>query len=79
MTRPLKTDTPFRTRYLEKAISPTRAAKIRRDFFAAAGPAFASLVELFESLPDIAFLVKDAKGRIVHLDTKGAFLRYWSY
>ncbi len=71
------TDMPCRTRYAGKAIPPIRAAEIRRDFFASAGPAFATLVELFESLPGIAFLVKDAKGRIIHMNRYNLELNGW--
>ncbi len=72
-----KVTNPYRARYAGKAIPPARAAKIRRDFFTAAGPAFAAMVELFESLPDIAFLVKDAKGRIVHMNRYNLELSRW--
>lgn len=58
----------FRIRHNPKALPPGAAEKTRRDFLEAAGPAFGTMMALFESLPGIAFYVKDAAGRIVHMN-----------
>ena len=67
----------FRTRHNPKALPPSVAEKTRRSFLEAAGSAFGTMMALFEQLPDIAFLVKDARGRIVHMNRYNLELCGW--
>ena len=45
-----------------------RQKEIQRKFFAKCGPNVAMLAALFDSLPNIAFYIKDADGRIVAIN-----------
>ena len=45
-----------------------RQKEIQRQFFAKCGPNVAMLAAVFDSLPNIAFYIKDAEGRIVAIN-----------
>lgn len=56
------------------------AAEIRRmqdDFFRKAGPAAILMADLFETMPNIALTLKDAKGRIVYTNRYNARISGW--
>lgn len=66
-----------RTRYSGRTVSPAQAAEIRRTFLEAAGPSFATMTEFFETIPEVAFVAKDAQGRIVHMNRYNLELCGW--
>ncbi len=70
-------DMKNRTRYSGRTVSPAQAAEIRRAFLKAAGPSFATMVEFFETIPEVAFVAKDAQGRIVHMNRYNLELCGW--
>ena len=67
-----------KSRYTSKVRSPEEIKRLRNDFFRKAGPAAKLMVELFETMPNIAFVIKDARGRIVHTNQYNARISGWS-
>ena len=66
-----------RQRYTLKKIPHETVQKMRRKFFAKAGPVMQLMIELFESAPNISFCVKDADGRIMHTNRYNVDVSGW--
>ena len=66
-----------RTRYTKKVIPRTRIAQMRRKFLKAAGPQMQLLMDLMESMPNIALVVKNADGRIMHQNKYNLDISGW--
>jgi len=50
---------------------------MRREFFEKAGPSLELMVQLMESMPNIAFVLKNAEGRIVHMNRYNTRVSGW--
>jgi AraC-like DNA-binding protein len=66
-----------RQRYTLKKIPHETVQKMRRKFFAKAGPVMQLMIDLFESAPNISFCVKDADGRIMHTNRYNVDVSGW--
>jgi len=66
-----------RMRYTKKAISPKRVAEMQRKFLKSAGPAMQLLVDLLDNVPNMAFCVKNAEGRIMFTNHYNANISGW--
>ena len=67
-----------RARQTSRIIRPEELERMRRDFLRKAGPSFALLVEFAqESMPEIAFIIKDAGGRILWTNAYNATISGW--
>ena len=67
----------YRTRYSKKTVSREEVERIREAFFQAAGPTLRLLIDLMETLPNVAFTLKDAKGRLVHTNPYNVMISGW--
>lgn len=67
----------FRTRFSKTTIPPTRIKRMRDAFFKKAGPAMQLLCDLLENTPNVALVVKDADGRIMHTNRYNADISCW--
>ena len=65
-------------RYTKKTVSTVTVAKLQREFLQKAGPTMKLMWELSESLPNIAFCVKNDEGRIVFTNRFNAEISGWS-
>ena len=70
-------DMQQRTRYTKKVIPRTHIAQMRRKFLKAAGPQMQLLMDLMESMPNIALVVKNADGRIMHQNKYNLDISGW--
>ncbi len=66
-----------RTRYTNAKVSRSRALAMRRKFLKDAGPAMKLMIELMESLPNVAFVLKNAEGRIMHMNKYNMIMSGW--
>jgi AraC-like DNA-binding protein len=64
-------------RYAPEKIPHETVQKMRRKFFAKAGPVMQLMIDLFESAPNISFCVKDADGRIMHTNRYNVDVSGW--
>lgn len=64
-------------RYAPHKIPHETVQKMRRKFFAKAGPVMQLMIDLFESAPNISFCVKDADGRIMHTNRYNVDVSGW--
>ena len=64
-------------RYAPQKIPHETVQKMRRKFFAKAGPVMQLMIDLFESAPNISFCVKDADGRIMHTNRYNVDVSGW--
>ena len=67
----------YRTRYTKKTLSREEAERLRNDFLHAAGPSMQLMIEMMENLPNVAFTVKNADGRIVHTNRYNINVSGW--
>lgn len=67
----------FKTRYGKTTISSLRVKQMRRAFLKEAGPAMQLMIEMMESLPNVAFTVKDVHGRIMHMNRYNLEISGW--
>ncbi len=67
----------FRQRYTKKTIPAEKVARMRREFMEAAGPSMRLLVDTMETMPEIAFTVKNAGGRIMHSNRYNVSVSGW--
>ena len=58
--------------------SPREIARWRKDFFTLAGPSLQLLCELMANAPGLALIIKDAHGRIMHMNDFNVKLSGWS-
>ena len=66
-----------RKRYSKKVISRERFLKMRQAFLKKAGPSMQLLIELMESMPNVALCIKNAEGRIMHVNRYNAEISGW--
>jgi len=64
-------------RYTSASRSAAEIKRLQYDFFRKAGPTARLMTELFETMPNIAFTLKDAKGRIVYTNRYNAHISGW--
>lgn len=64
-------------RYAGKTRSPDEIKALRDAFFRKAGPVARLMTDLFETMPNIAFVLKDARGRIVYTNRYNAHVSGW--
>ena len=69
----------FRKRYTRKIIPKTRIEKMRADFLAATGPAMKLMIDMFERLPNVAFTIKNAEGRIMYTNRYNVDISGWKH
>ena len=62
----------YRTRYAKIEISREQFLKMRLDFMKEAGPSMQLLMDLMESMPNVSLCVKNAEGRIIHVNRYNA-------
>lgn len=67
----------LKKRYTTKNISSDDINKMRRNFFAKAGPLMRLMIDLFESMPNISFCVKNSEGRIIHTNRYNVDVSGW--
>ena len=63
--------------YTQKPKPLADRQRYREAFFKRAGASFRLFAEMMETLPEIALVVKDAKGRIVHMNAYNVRLAEW--
>lgn len=67
----------YRTRYAKIEISREQFLKMRQDFMKEAGPSMQLLMDLMESMPNVSLCVKNAEGRIIHVNRYNADVSGW--
>lgn len=67
----------YRTRYAKIEISREQFLKMRLDFMKEAGPSMQLLMDLMESMPNVSLCVKNAEGRIIHVNRYNADVSGW--
>ena len=68
----------FRKRPTGKVVSAAEIERMRRTFLAKAGPAMRLMMEMMESVPNVACTVKNAEGRILFTNRYNALVSGWS-
>lgn len=67
----------YKQRYTPGKIPHETIQKMRREFFAKAGPVMQLMIDMFESAPNISFCVKNAEGRIMHTNRYNVDISGW--
>lgn len=67
----------YRQRYTKETIPRKRVDDMRAAFLKAAGPSMRLMIELMETLPNVAFTVKNADGRIMHTNRYNVDVSGW--
>ena len=67
----------YRARYSKKVVSRERFLRMREEFMKKAGPSMQLLMDLMESIPNVSLCVKNAAGRIMHVNRYNADISGW--
>ena len=67
----------YRTRYSKQTVPRERLMRMRQAFLKKAGPSMQLLMDLMESMPNVSFCVKNAAGRIMHVNRYNADISGW--
>ncbi len=65
------------SRYTHQSISPKKANQMRQAFFKDVGPLMKLMCDMYETIPNIAFTVKNAEGRIMHMNSYNVHVSGW--
>ena len=69
----------FRERYTKKTIPKSRVEKMMADFLRATGPAMELMMDMFDRMPNVAFTIKNAEGRIMYTNRYNAEVSGWKH
>lgn len=67
-----------RKRYTNKIISAKEIESLRSSFAKKAGQSLKLLIEFLEGIPNVALVIKDANGRIMHMNEYNAQISGWA-
>ena len=67
----------YRRRYSKKVISRKQFLRMRQVFLKKAGPSMQLMMDLMESMPNVSLCVKNAAGRIMHVNRYNVDISGW--